>query len=151
MTKVYLVRYGEYSDQGIAGVFSTEEKAERYCDINNEIDSDGDYWVDDYVLDEDEVSSEAKVVTYYEVCIALEDTWNYNHKELWYHAGDFTYDDYEEKDVFTKPNIIIVHDSPEYSTKEIIVKSSESFEKAKKIAIEQYQIYTQQKLENGEI
>ena len=147
MTKVYIVRYGEYSNQGIAGAFSTEEKADHYCNIQNQIDSYESYWVDEYELDEYEKPKDAKVVTYYEVGIALEDTWNYNHKELWYHAGDFTYDDYEEKDVFTKPNIIIIHDSPEYSTKEIIVKSSESFEKAKKIAIEQYQIWTQQKLE----
>ena len=37
MEKVYLVRYGCYSDQGIAGAFSTEEKAMRYCEVHNEL------------------------------------------------------------------------------------------------------------------
>ena len=36
--KIYIVRYGEYSDQGIAGAFSSKKKAQYYCDIKNAIE-----------------------------------------------------------------------------------------------------------------
>ncbi len=73
LTKVYIVRFGEYSDQGIAGVYSTEEKAQKYCDVHNELSEYENYWVDDRILDEDEVSSDTKVVTYYCACISIKD------------------------------------------------------------------------------
>ena len=137
MTKVYLVRYGEYSDQGISGVFSTEEKAQKYCDIKNEINSYDDYWIDEYILDEHEMSEDTKVVTYYTCFIATLTTYNQC-------AGEIYLED-EEKEVLAEPVIIRKY----YDG--IEVKSVTSPEHARKVAIEQYQIYTQQKLENGEI
>ena len=134
LTKVYIVRFGEYSDQGIAAVFSSEEKAKRYCDINNELDGIYvNYWIDDRILDEEEVSSDAKVVTYYCACISLNDN-------EWNKAGQIYFED-EYKQVYTSPVIIEKNDS--YAS----VESTTSLEHAKKVAIEQYQIYTQQKLE----
>ena len=136
--KVYVVRYGAYSDQGIAGVFSTEEKAKRYCDIKNEVDDFyGDYWIDEYTLDEHEMSKDTKVVTYYSCFIATLTTDSQR-------AGEIYLED-EEKEVLGEPVIIKKY----YDG--IEVKSVASPEHAQKVAIEQYQIHTQQKLENGEI
>ena len=139
MTKIYLVRYGEYSDQGIAGAFSTEEKAQKYCDIQNEILEYKDFWVDEYVLDEEEVPKEAKVVTYYTACIALEDN-------RFTKSGEIYRTD-EDRRIYTKDVEIEI----DKSFNMIEVASTKSLEHAKKVAIEQYQIYTQQKLEDGEI
>lgn len=136
--KVYVVRYGAYSDQGIAGVFSTEEKAKRYCDIKNEVDDFyGDYWIDEYTLDEHEMSKDTKVVTYYS-CFITTLTIDSQRAGETYFVG-------EEKEIFTEPVIIKKY----YDG--IQVKSVASPEHAQKVAIEQYQIHTQQKLENGEI
>lgn len=135
MTKVYIVRFGEYSDQGIAGVYSTEEKAQRYCDVHNELSEYENYWIDDRILDEDEVSSDTKVVTYYCACISIED-------DEWDRAGTIYFRE-EEKNVLTSP--LIIEKQDDY----ISVKSTTSMEHAEKVAIEQYQIYTQQKLEDN--
>ena len=140
--KVYIVRYGEYSDQGIAGVFSTKEKAEKYCDVHNEISSYDDYWIDDRELDEDEISLDAKVAHYYEVEIMLEDEGNLK-------KGSFRYDDYEEKAVYTKDVEIKMQSREDHIPTSIVVSSIHGFDHAKKVAIEQYQIYTQQQLEDG--
>lgn len=139
MTKVYVVRFGEYSDQGIAGVFSSEEKAKKYCEIQNEIEGYEDFWVDEYTLDEDEVPKEAKVATYYVARISTKtDRWSTAGKI--YCAG-------EEKRIYTKDVEIEVNENCDV----IEVASVRSLEHAKKVAIEQYQIYTQQKFENGEL
>lgn len=136
--KVYVVRYGAYSDQGIAGVFSAEEKAKRYCDIKNEInDFYDDYWIDEYTLDEHEISKDTKVVTYYSCWISIITN---EHQR----AGEIHFED-EEKEIFTEPIIIKKYNDCIY------VKSVASPEHAQKVAIEQYQIHTQQKLENGEV
>ena len=135
MTKVYIVRFGEYSGQGIAGVYSTEEKAQRYCDVHNELSEYENYWVDDRILDEDEVSPDTKVVTYYCVCISIKD-------DEWDKAGTIYFRD-EEKDILTSP--LIIEKEDDY----IGVKSTTSMEHAEKVAIEQYQMYTQQKLEES--
>ena len=137
MTKIYLVRYGAYSDQGISGAFSTKENAQRYCDIRNEIEKYEDYWVDEYELDKYSYAPSTEVVTYYCARIQIED-------DKWTEAGTI-YSREEEKDIFTEPVVV------EYYHDTIEVKCTESMEKAEKIAIEKYQIYTQQKLENGEM
>ena len=124
MTKIYLVRYGEYSDQGIAGAFSTEEKAQKYCDVHNELEEYEDYWIDDYELDKDELSSEARVVTYYNVCV-------YKIFDEYTEAGE-VYAEEEEKGIFTKP--VIVEDKEDY----IHVASTTSMEHAKKVAFDTY-------------
>lgn len=125
MTKIYLVRYGEYSDQGIAGAFSTKEKAEHYCKIHNDMeDWGGDHWVDEYILDEHELSKEAKVVTYYNVCVSkVFDSYT--------EAGEIYAED-EEKDILTKP--VIIEDEEDY----IHVASTTSLEHAKKVAFDTY-------------
>ena len=135
LTKVYIVRFGEYSDQGIAGVYSTEEKAQRYCDVHNEMEEYTNYWIDERILDEDEISPETKVVTYYCVCISLKD-------DQWDKAGEIYFRD-EEKDILTSP--VTIEKEDDY----ISVRSITSMEHAEKIAIEQYQMYTQQKLEDS--
>ena len=149
MTKIYLVRYGCYSDQGIAGVFSTEEKAQRYCDIYNKLGPayyDGDYYVDEYELDREDLPEDTKVVAYYSAWIALVDVWNWDHTELLQKAGELDWEVSPENEIYTKPVVI------ERSRDDmIVIKSTTSLEHAKKVAIEQYQIFTQQRLENGEI
>ena len=124
--KVYVVRFGEYSDQGIAGVFSTKEKAEFYCKVQNEIDSwyDDSYWVDEYVLDKGEIPEDAKVETYYIVCISkVTDDFE--------KAGTIYLRD-EIKQIFTVPTIVT--DEGDY----ISVSSTESMEHAEKVAIDRY-------------
>ena len=147
MEKVYLVRYGCYSDQGIAGVFSTEEKAKKYCEIHNEINGKyaDPYWVDEWIVDLDVIRPEAKVVTYYVARIPLEDEWNANHTELWAKKGDFdpNEDGWTEKDIYSR-DVVICKEKDQ-----IVVYSVYSNEHAKKVAIEQYQIHTQQELENA--
>lgn len=146
MNKIYLVRYGCYSGQGIAGAFSTEEKAKRYCEVHNEINGEyaDPYWVDEIIVDLYEVNPNAKVVTYYTATLALKDEWNFDHSQLWTKKGEIM-DTYADKDFYSKNTII--NRTEDY----IEVKSITSEEHAKKVAIEQYQIYTQQELEDGKI
>ena len=139
LEKIYLVRYGCYSDQGIAGAFSTEEKAQRYCDIHNEIQEGwhDEYWVHEFIVDLYEVNPAAQVVTYYTVSISTID-------DDFQKKGEIIYSR-EEKDIFSRDPVI------EKYVDHISVKSTKSIEHAKKIAIEQYQKYTQQELENGKV
>ena len=146
MDKIYLVRYGCYSDQGIAGAFSTEEKAKRYCEVHNEINGEyaDPYWVDEIIVDLYEVNPNAKVVTYYTAIIALKDERNPDKLQFWTKKGEIM-DTYADKDFYSKNTIVNI--TEDY----IEVKSITSEEHAKKVAIEQYQIYTQQELEDGKI
>lgn len=139
LEKVYLVRYGCYSDQGIAGAFSTEEKAKRYCDVHNEINEgwDDEYWVDEFIVDLYEVNPVAQVVTYYTVGISIIDDDFQNKGEIIYRQ--------KEKDIFSRDTVI------EKYVDHISVKSTKSMEHAEKVAIEQYQIHTQQELEDGKV
>ena len=146
MEKIYLVRYGCYSDQGIAGAFSTEEKARKYCEVHNEINGEyaDPYWVDEIIVDLYEVNPNARVTTYYYTTISLIDEWNYDHTKLWTRKGEIA-DCWTDKDFYSKDTEVNVTD--EY----IEVKSTISEDHAKKVAMEQYQIYTQQELENGKV
>ena len=145
MTKVYVVMSGEYSDISVEGVFSTKAKAEKYCQIHEKTDPySAPFWVNDFELDEDEINPNAEVKTYYEVSIALEDIWNSPHTELWTHKGDFILN---EEDNITNDKVFINPVVIEKIKDEIYVSSIYGFEHAKKVAIEQYQMYTQQKLE----
>ena len=152
MTKVYIVRYGEYSDQGIAGVFSSKEKAEFYCKIQNEIDycNMESYWIDERILDEDEYSGDTEVATYYGASVYLEDCWSHDGRILYGKKGEFAYgneeEDYpEEKRVYTKDVIIKVTDSDEYLNKEVEVWSVKGIEHAKKVALDEYYKYIAKK------
>ena len=143
MTKIYLVRYGEYSDQGIAGVFSTKEKAEFYCKIENEMREDvyDYYWIDDYTLDEYAYPKGTKVVKYYGAAIFLEDYWSYDKKTLFGKEGEFFYDENDypvENRVYTKDTEIRIMDSDKYTCKEVEVWSVKGLEHAKKVALDKY-------------
>ena len=151
MTKIYLVRYGSYSDQGIAGAFSTEEKANYFCSIRNKLFEFDDYWVDEYVLDEHEYKSNLEVNTYHVAEILVENVtaWGEEHNK-----GDLTIsaeDNITENLLSSEPVVIEKHVSDDNEYKTITVYCQESAKKAEKIAIEQYQIYTQQQLESGEL
>lgn len=140
LEKVYLVRYGCYSDQGIAGTFSTKEKAQRYCDIHNEIHDEwwhDEYWVDEFIVDLYEVNPVTQVVTYYTVGISTID-------DDFQKKGEIIYRQ-EEKDIFSRDTVI------EKYVDYISVKSTKSMEHAEKVALEQYQKYTQQELEDGKV
>lgn len=50
MTKIYLVSSGSYSDYGILGAFSTEEKAQKLLTILQK-QSDGECGIEEYDLD----------------------------------------------------------------------------------------------------
>lgn len=133
MEKIYLVRYGEYSDQGVAGAFSTKEKAERYCEVHDKIDSwNSPFWVCELTVDENEIQKDVTVKKYYEACISLDN--------VGAEAGEIFSRD-EDYEIYTDPVIIKKYDD------HICVKSTDSLKHAEKIAIEQYQIHTQQKLE----
>jgi hypothetical protein len=57
MDKVYIVTTGCYSDYAISAVFSTEEKAKKYCRYNDDNQEDGiesgDYTVNEWDIDKD--------------------------------------------------------------------------------------------------
>ena len=136
MKTVYVVRYGEYSDQGIAGVFSNEKLAQKYCEIQNATHSFGNYHanyrVDEYILDKDAYDLDTRVEPYYEYT-------------LWYEGNKITdtYSDGPDNRIFTRDTVI--EEGEEYIT----VYSIKSSEHAKKVALEQFQIKTQQALEDG--
>ena len=131
MTKVYIVRYGEYSDQGIAGVFSTKEKAQKYCDVHNELENYEDYWIDDYELDGNELSEDTKVATYYGCTVYLNDSL-YNKK------GDLELEDMEEKRIYTKDVEVEVQTGNDRVYEYIQVWSVKGKEHAKKVALDKY-------------
>ena len=131
MNKIYLVAGGEYSDYHIAAVFKDKEKAEFYVEMQNKLGSFCDYYVDEREFHDDKVNMTEKVVKYYDVCVDLED-------------GELYYEDYDY-DIYTQDTIIEKHEDA------IHVSSTKSLEHARKVAIEQYQIYTQQLLEDGKL
>ena len=137
MTKVYIVRYGEYSDQGIAGVFSTEEKAQKYCDINNELEDYEDYWIDERELDEDVLPDDTKVVTYYGCIVNLGDCNSSNSTHCYHKKGDIDSENMEEKRIYTKDVEIKIQDDAEFWNY-IEVWSVKGKEHAKKVALDKY-------------
>ena len=138
MTKVYIVRYGEYSDQGIAGVFSTKEKAQKYCDVHNEIEDYEDYWINDYELDGDELSEDTKVVTYYGCIIYLNNRISSDGTRYYHKKGDIDSEDMEEKRIYTKDVEIKVFSGVDWLQEYIEVWSVKGKEHAKKVALDKY-------------
>ena len=138
MTKVYIVRYGEYSDQGIAGVFSTKEKAQKYCDTHNELEDYEDYWIDERELDEDELSPDTKVVTYYGCSICLNNYISSDGTHCYYKKGDMDFDDLEEKRIYTKDVEVEVQTGNDRVYEYIQVWSVKGTEHAKKVALDKY-------------
>lgn len=133
--KVYVVRYGSYSDQGIAAVFSSEEAAEKFCNVRNQLTEYvyyAPFWIDEYILDEYKYDKEPRIETYYHVWVDKE-------------TGDLYDNEDPEKMIYSEDTKVEIS---EYSIDVYSVKSNEY---AKKVAIEQYQITTQNELENPEV
>ena len=142
MDKVYLVRYGCYSSQGIAGAFSTKGAAEKYCEVQNEIE-DGyeDYYVDEIIVDLHKISPEAKVVTYYVTRIYLVDDVDTDGSIIVKKGSIDPYvSGWTEKAVYTRDVEINKNDTY------IEVMSVKGQEHAEKVAMEQYQMHTQQEM-----
>lgn len=142
MNKVYVVEYGEYSGRGISAVFSTEEQAKRYCDIENElIEMPGEYYYTEYKVDEDIYSPDTKVVSYYRCSIYLEDVWDWKHEKVLYPKGSYVTNNRIVKRVYTEDAIL------NYSTSKAIltVYSVKSFDYACKIAQDEYYKYQAEK------
>jgi hypothetical protein len=131
MNKIYLVAGGEYSDYHIAAAFKDREKAEFYVELQNKLDSFCDYYVDERELYDEIVTMNEKVVTYYNVSIYTT-------------TGELDHE-WDNQEIYTKD--VIIEKEEHYPC--IRVSSTKSFEHARKVAIEQYQIYTQQLLEDG--
>ena len=138
MTKVYVVRYGEYSDQGISGVFSTKEKAQKYCDIQNELKDYEDYWIDERELDKDVLPNDTKVVTYYGCTVYLNDS-------LYIKKGAIDTEDMEEKRIYIKDVEVEVQTGEDKAYEYIEVWSVKGTEHAKKVALDDYYKYIAKK------
>ena len=138
MTKVYVVRYGEYSDQGISGVFSTKEKAQKYCDIQNELKDYEDYWIDERELDKDVLPNDTKVVTYYGCTVYLNDS-------LYIKKGAIDTEDMEEKRIYIKDVEVEVQTGEDKAYEYIEVWSVKGTEHAKKVALDEYYKYIAKK------
>lgn len=175
--KVYTVWSGEYSDRGMHAVFLDKEKADKYAELQAEINPYDGYWVQEYDTMDDQVSMTSTTQTYWVAQIACKDHWNCDHTEKFHSKGDILTDwMYEEEmkeqhvdsiddlyfnadtdlDSFsTEKQIVAGEGEPTYIEKlddMITVYAKESYKLARKICIEQYQIYTQQELaDNGEI
>lgn len=132
--KIYIVTAGEYSDYHIVNIFTDKEKAEKYVALQNELNPHDEGWLTEWETADDKVDTNVKVAHYYFCGMDLD-------------VGEIN-DDYAEETypMIDKGDVII--NSDDY---DISVYSKKSFEHAKKICIEQYQIRTQQKLEDGEL
>ena len=131
MNKIYIITSGEYSDYHIVKVFKDKKKAEFYAETQEKLHPYEYYYVDEREFHDDNVTMTEKIVTYYYAAIGLDD-------------GEI-FDEGEEHQVYTEDVII------ENFNDSIIASSTKSLDHAKKVAIEQYQIHTQQLLEDGKI
>lgn len=174
--KLYTVWSGEYSDRGMHAIFQSKEKAEKYAEVHEKINGYDGFYVIDYELADDGFDINTEVAKYYYAEINVDDYWSYDHTKLLAKKGVIETDermkDYRE-DEATWENEISDEDIDEYAlpvsfgiyTKDVIIEprklvdgtiqditvySTKSYAHARKVAIEQYQIYTQQLLENGQ-
>lgn len=132
---VYIVTAGEYSDYHICRVFLDKEKADKYVELETACDNILSYnmYVSAWETSDDDIDMNAKVVPYYFCYIN--------------HTGEIETDDDDANE--TEPRIdegdVILKPDPWG----LLVYSQKSFEHAKKVCIEQYQIRTQQTFEDG--
>ena len=144
--KVYLVFRGCYSDRGCVAVFDNKEQAEQYSKALDDIDYSD--------IEEFELNQITRPITHIKVHCWYALIWikdvvsyfsgiqNYRHKK-----GDL-----EENEGFDIVDLSFnERNRIENGSHYIRVTSFVSKEHAKKIAIEQYQIYTQQKNDGGEL
>lgn len=130
--KVYVVTEGEYSDYGIVKVFLDKEKAEKYAELYEKTERFADNVnVEEYTIYDDSFDSNlTEPIEFYVQYIDLE-----NGKLGW---------DGKEKIISTKKSFYDIGCGTMLKA-----CSQKSAEHAKKIAIEQYQIRTQQAFEIG--
>lgn len=91
--KVYTVWTGEYSDRCMVAVFLDEKKAEKYAEVQTELDEYDYYWVTEYETQDDNFDMNATVKKFYFATVALEDRWNHDHTECWEREGEVTTDE----------------------------------------------------------
>lgn len=132
MNKIYIITSGEYSDYHIVAVFKDKKKAEFYAEMQEKLHPYEYYYVDEREFYDDNVTMNEKIVKYYYAVIGRGD-------------GDI-FDEGEEYQIYTK-DVVIDKDF----AGSIVVSSTKSLDHAKKVAIEQYQLHTQQLLEDGKI
>lgn len=75
--KLYTVWSGEYSDRGMHAIFKSEEKAKKYAEIHEQLDSFGSYYIIEYELEDDKFDINTKVAKYYYCSISTEDRYGY--------------------------------------------------------------------------
>ena len=183
--KLYTVWSGQYSDICMHAIFLSEEKAEKYAEVNTKLDDYEEYWVREYETYDDKFSLNTEVHRYYHCTINLQEkNWGVETE----HVGDITTDEfwqgfmeayqiksYEDLDPKKYAKLLLPNQKldvveEEYgvtvdyqlanqqsfvqiftdSRKEpdsITAFSRLGYHHARKIAIEQFQIYTQQQLE----
>lgn len=133
--RVYVVTVGEYSDYCIEKIFLCKSKAEKYIEIYNNIRKYNSAQLEEYETYDDNISYDLKKGTkYYWQSINMETG------EL-EHSGT-------DNIISNKKTII---EEEKYRSNLLTVYSSISFEHAKKVAIEKYQINSQIKLEENKL
>lgn len=136
---VYVVTSGDYSAYEIVKVFLDKQKAERFVEHCNQNPKhnfcfDCDYRLEEYSVSDDDFSLKDKPQTYFGCQIYI--------KQI----GLFEkgYIEIFGKIIKLGHGKVIINKRPD----SIVVYSKQSMEHAKKVAIEQYQIYTQNELES---
>lgn len=144
--EVYCVFQGCYSDRNCVAVFDNKEKAEKYSMALN---------CEDYPdVEEFELNQYTEKITQKKVKCWYATIWLKNISG--YFAGvEREHHKQGEMEECERDCIVSISDNErcriEKNRHYIQVTSFVSAEHAKKVAIEQYQIYTQQKLEDGEL
>lgn len=132
--KVYLVFQGCYSDRFCKAVFDNKETAEKYAEM---LDNEDCSSVEEFEVNEIKLS-DFELVTYYIATVYLDNSF--------YLKGSIHENSY--KRIKNKNEKIEKCSIYKGYRGQISITSTVSKEHAKKVAIEQYQIYTQNQLEN---
>lgn len=136
--KVYLVFQGCYSERDCKAVFDNKEQAEKYAEL---LEEEGCSDVEEFEVNEVALS-DYKIITLYIATIYTKDIGQVKKGHI------YQSEDKKVVNIKDKVEKVEIHKWFGY---QIHVVSSISAEHAKKVAIEQYQIYTQQQLEDGEL
>lgn len=136
---VYLVTHGDYSAYEIVNVFLDKQKAENFVEHCNQNPKhnfcfDSDYRVEEYSISDDDFSLKDKPKTYFACQIYIKQIGMFQ-KGFIKMFGKIVKLGHEKVIINKRPDSIVVY-------------SKQSMEHAKKVAIEQYQIYTQNELES---
>lgn len=91
--KIYTVWSGEYEDKFMAAVFLDEKKAEKYAQVQTELNPLDDYWVLDYETQDEKFDINTTVYKFYYATIPLFDRWNDDNTVCWEKAGEVETDE----------------------------------------------------------